>query len=175
MGLRHFRRGRCYATVDGVDSGESNEKKSRRLYRAALDTEVVPALSALGFEIEGRGGYLLRWNNDLGFATNIRESKWNKFGAEKFDILFSIWMIETDGRRVRWIWKPADEPWRYESPDAMEGLGQRMIDAVLCSAVPLAFAEFGPPAQERLAELARQTAPEAARAIGDGYPMNWDS
>ena len=38
-----------------------------------------------------------------------RQSKWNKFGAERFDVL-SIWMIETDSRRVRWIWKPAEEP-----------------------------------------------------------------
>lgn len=87
-------------------------------------------------------------------------------------------MIETDSRRVRWIWKPRPEPggdWRYESPDVIEGLGQRMIDAVLCSAVPLAFNHFGPPARERLAQIARQTAPEVAREIGDGYPMNWDS
>jgi hypothetical protein len=113
-----------------------------------------PALSDLGFEIH------------------------NKFGAEKFDVLFSILMIETDSRRVRWIWKPRPEPggdWRYESPDVIEGLGQRMIDAVLCSAVPLAFNHFGPPARERLAQIARQTAPEVAREIGDGYPMNWDS
>ncbi len=161
-----------------MDSEESNEKKFRRLFRAALNVEVEPALSALGFEIKGRGGYLLRWNNDLDFATNIRESKWNKFGTEKFDVLFSIWMVETDSRRVQWIWKPRHEPdsggWRYHSPDAMEGLGQRIIDAVLCSAVPLAFDVFGPPAHERLAQIARQTAPEVARTIGDGYPM-WDS
>jgi hypothetical protein len=162
-----------------VGADESNEKKFRRLFRAALNAEVEPALSALGFEIQGRGGYSLQWNSDLDFATNIRESKWNKFGAERFDVLFSIWMIETDSRRIRWIWMPTPDPdgggWRYDSPDAMEGLGQRMIDSVLCSAVPLAFNVFGPPAHERLAQIARETAPEAARAIGDGYPMDWDS
>ena len=157
---------------------ESNEKKFRPLFRAALNAEVEPALSALGFEIEGRGGYSLRWNSDFDFATNVREGKWNKFGAERFDVLFSIWMIETESRRVRLIWKPTPDlggGWRYDSPDAMEGLGQRILDAVLCSAVPLASNVFGPPAHKRLAQIARQTAPEAARVIGDGYPMNWDS
>lgn len=102
----------------------------------------------------------------------------DKFGAEKFDVLFTIWMIETESRRVRWTWKPTAEPggaWRYESPDAMQSLGQRLIDAVLCSAVPLALDAFGPPAHEGLAELARQTTPEVARNAGDGYLMNWDS
>ncbi len=161
-----------------MEGDESNEKKFRRLFRAALDAEVAPAFSALGFEIQGRGGYSLHWNDDLDFATNIREGKWNKFGAEKFDVLFSIWMIETESHRVRWIWKPRPDlggGWRYESPDAIEGLGQRVIDAVLCSAVPLAFNDFGPPVHERLAQLATQTGPAVAREIGDGYPMNWDS
>jgi hypothetical protein len=27
------------------------------------------------------------------FATNMRESKSNKFGAQRFEVLFSIWLI----------------------------------------------------------------------------------
>jgi hypothetical protein len=79
---------------------------------------------------------------------------------------------------VRWIWKPRPESgggWGYESPDAMNGLGQRIIDAILGSALPLALNDLGPPSDERLAELARQMAPNVARAIGDGYLMHWDS
>jgi len=88
-------------------NAESNEMNFRRFFRCALDTEVEPALSALGFEIEGKGGYSLRRNDGFDFATNIRESKGNRFGAEKFDVLFSIWMIESgEDRRVRGIWLP---------------------------------------------------------------------
>ena len=49
-----------------------------------------------------------------------------------------------------------------------------MIDAVLCSAAPLAFADFGPSAQERLAELARQTVQWLPEPLAMGIPMNWD-
>jgi hypothetical protein len=73
--------------------------------RVALDTELAPALTDVGFEIQGKGGYSIQWNSGLDLARNIRESKWNKFGAERFVVLFSIWMIETESRRVRWIWK----------------------------------------------------------------------
>lgn len=160
-----------------MGADESNEKRFRRLFRDALDSQVEPALSALGFAIEGPGGYSLRWSTALDFATNIREGKWNKVGAAKFDVLFSIWMIETESRRVRWIWKPQSElggGWRYDSPDAMNGLGQRIIDAILGSALPLGLKDLGPPSDERLAELASRTDPDVARATGDGYMMNWD-
>jgi hypothetical protein len=96
-----------------VGGDESNEKKFRRLFRAALDTEVEPGLSALGFKIEGTGGYSLPWSSALDFATNIREGKWNKFGVKKFDVDVLFSLDDRDGEsqgamdleaktRIRW-------------------------------------------------------------------------
>ena len=162
---------------DVVVEPESNERRFRRVYRTALATKLGPTLLDLGFE-GGKGEYVTSWNEDFDLRVMIRESKWNRFGSSTFDVLLSSSMTEKGSRRVRWIWKPTPErggDWRFESDDAVEGLGQKMIDAVLRSAVPLALDDFGPPSNQQLAELARRTGPDDARAIGDRYVMDWDS
>lgn len=110
---------------------ESNEKKFRRLFRAALDSEVEPGLSAFGFEIKGAGGCSLQWNDASEFARNIRESKWNTFGADEFEVLFSVWMIEDQERWVRGIWLPIPHQWRFDTVGALDGLGERLLDCIL--------------------------------------------
>ena len=154
---------------------ESNEKRFRRVYREALSTELGPALLAFGFAGE-KGGFAISWNDELDFAVIVRESKWNKFGSTKFEVLVSVWMMETESRRVRWIWKPdPNGGWTFETDESIDGLGQHMIDAVFRSAMPLALDAFGPPTDERVAELAGQTSLGDARALGDGSLMSWDS
>jgi hypothetical protein len=149
-----------------VDGEESNEKKLRRLYRTALGAEVEPALTAIGFEAKGRGGYRLNWNKDFDLATNIGESKSNKFGAESFDVVFSIWMIENEDQRVRGIWLPIPHQWKFDSSDAMDGLGDRLLEGILRSAVPLAVEKWGPPSRPEIADVATKTALEVARSNG---------
>lgn len=82
---------------------ESNEKQLRQFFRTALDTEVTPGLSRIGLETKGIGGYTSQWNDVFELATNIQESKWNKFGAERFEVLFSMWIVDAPERWVRGI------------------------------------------------------------------------
>jgi hypothetical protein len=155
---------RDHETVSGE---EGIEKKCRRIYRATLDAEVAPALSALGFEVKGRGGYSLLWNEGFDFSTNVRELKWNKFGAKKFDVDLSIWMIETtEDRWVRGIWLPIPHQWIFDSPEAMDGLGDRLLMGILHSAVPLAVEKWGPPSNAQIGAIAVESDLEAARSTG---------
>jgi hypothetical protein len=149
-----------------VGSNESFEKEARRLYRTALETEVAPALSMLGFEIKGKGGYSLQWNDAFEFVTNMSESKSNKFGAQRFEVLFSIWLMQSEDRHVRGIWLPIPRDWRFDSLEEMDGVGQRLLEGVLNSAVPLAEEKWGAPTNSELAAMAARTDLEAARSMG---------
>lgn len=155
---------------------ESNEKKFRKVYRAALASEIGPTLRALGFEGE-KGGYVAPWNDELRFAVTIRESKWNKFGAAKFQVLPNVWVLETNERGVRWIWVPNPDPdeWTFDTDEAIATVGRKLVDAILRSAVPLALEALGPPLDERMAAIAAQTSPGEARTLGNGYMMTEDS
>jgi hypothetical protein len=87
-----FGLGRTSARMMLVVGDGSNEKRFRQLYRTALETEVTPALTALGFDAMGeggRGGHRVQWNKDFDLATNIGESKWNKFG-DVFSHVFDL-------------------------------------------------------------------------------------
>jgi len=151
------------------------------VFRTALETEVAPALSALGFDVTEPGGCTIPWNDAYLLATNIRESKYNQFGAEQFDVLFSIWMIEEPpDRRVRGIWLPIPQQWSYDDPEAMTGIGGRLLDGIVRSAIPLATEKYGPPSDDQIAELAARTELSFAREIGEwhvpggdgwGYPV----
>ena len=158
-----------------MSGNESIEKEGRQLYRTALDTEVAPALSLLGFEFKGKGGYSLQWNDAFDFATNMRESKSNKFGAQKFGVLFSIWMMESEDRHVRGIWLPIPRNWTFDSLGAMDGLGDRLLDGVLHSAVPLAVEKWGPPSSSELAAMATMSDLEVARSMGAWHIPGGDS
>jgi hypothetical protein len=140
-----------------VSASESFEKQFRRGFRAALRTEVAPRLSEIGFEIEGLGGYSLRWNESFTFSTNIRESKRNKFGAQEFTVLFSIWMMEQSDRRVRGIWLPTPNELHFASLSEIETVGPRLLDGVLHSAVPLAVENWGDAAEPKVASLVAET------------------
>jgi hypothetical protein len=158
-----------------MGGNESIEKEGRRVYRTALDTEVAPALSMLGFEIKGRGGYLLQWNDSFEFATNVRESKSNKFGAQTFEVLFSIWMMESEDRHVRGIWLPIPNNWTYDSLEAMDGIGHRVLEGSLYSAVRLAVDKWGPPSNSELAAMVAETDLEVAGSIGAWHISGGDS
>jgi len=155
--------------MEPMSAAESQEKEFRRLFRAALSAEVTPVLSGIGFENEGIGGYSLRRNEAFTLATNIRESKRNKFGAAQFEVLFSIWMMEEPERWVRGIWLPTPHEWMFGSPEEMESVGARLLEGVLNSAVPLAAEKWGPPVSTEVASVAADTAPEAARQKGDWH------
>ena len=152
----------------------SSRRSARPCHRAREQREEVPKGISSGAgdgvgtssprrRLEGdKGEYVTPWNDELTLAVSTRESKWNKFGASRFDVIPTVYMIEKVSRRVRWIWKPIHEQdgaWRFESDEAIEGLGLRMTDAVLRSAVPLALDGFGPPLNESLAGWAEQTSP----------------
>jgi hypothetical protein len=158
-----------------MGGNESIEKEGRRLYRTALDAEVAPALSMFGFEIKGRGGYSLRWNDAFELATNMRESKSNKFGAQTFEVLFSIWMMESEDLRVRGIWLPIPSDWTFESLEAMDGVGHRLLEGVLYSAVPLATEKWGPPSNTELSAIATEPDLEVARSMGAWHIPGGDS
>jgi len=121
---------------------------------------------ALGFETKGRGGYRVQWNKDFELSTNIGDSKQNTFGNEKFDVLFSIWMIENKGQCVRGIWLPTSDPWQFDSAEAMVTLGDRLLDGILHSAVALAVEKWGAPLSPDIADLAVETPLEVARSTG---------
>jgi hypothetical protein len=93
----------------------------------------------------GRGGHRVQWNKDFDLATNIGESKWNKFGAETSSVMFSIWMIEREDQWVRGIWLPIPHQWKFESSEAMATVGGRLLEGILHSAIPLAADEWGDP------------------------------
>jgi len=152
-----------------VSSPQSHEKEFRRLFRTALDSEVTPALSRIGFETKGIGGYSLQWNDHVELATNIRESKWNKFGAEQFEVLFSIWMMEAPKRWVRGIWLPVPRRWTFGSPEEIETVGSRLLDGVLLSALSLAADRWGAPTSAEVAAVAAETPLEVARDSGDWH------
>lgn len=146
----------------------SHEKEFRRLFRAALSSEVTPVLSGIGFKYED-GGYWLSWNESFTLATNIRESKWNKFGAEQFEVVFSIWMIEEPDRWVRGIWLPIPHQWKFDSPDEMGTLGARLLVGILRSAIPLAVERWGAPRGAETASVALETTLEVARQTGEWH------
>jgi hypothetical protein len=148
-----------------VGTRGSKEKEFRRGFLAALD-EVADAFSGFGFEIKGPGGYSLRWNDTFELATNIRESKRNRFGADEFEVLFSIWMMEDPDRFVRGIWLPIPREWTFNSPEQISGVAGRLLDGVLRSAVPLAGEEWGLPSREEVASVASKTPLDAARELG---------
>ena len=149
-------------------AAKSHEKEFRRLFRAALSDEVTPALGEIGFECED-GGCSLRWNDAFTLAPNIGESKWNKFGAEQFQVLFSIWMIEEPDRWVRGIWLPIPQQWRFDTRDEMETVGGRLLKGILHSAVPLAEERWGVPQSAEAASVAAQTTLAVARQTGEWH------
>lgn len=116
---------------------------------------MAPALSALGFETQGAGGYSLRWNGHFDFTTNVRPHKWHTFQG-KFDAQFSIWMMEAEDESVRGIWLPVSDEWRYESPESMDDLGDRLREGILGSAVPLAVEQWGHPSDREIAALSQR-------------------
>ncbi len=140
-----------------VSASESFEKEFRRGFRTILREEVGPKLSAVGFEIEGLGGYSVQWNESFTFATNIRESKSNKFGDQEFRVLFSIWMMEQPDRRVRGIWLPTPNELSFGSLAELEAVGPTLLDGVLRSAVPLAVEKWGVPTQTRVSSVAAES------------------
>jgi hypothetical protein len=143
----------------------SPETEFRRIFRAALSDEVTPALSAIGFECED-GGCSLRWNDAVTLAPNIGESKWNKFGAEQFQVLFSIWVIEEPDRWVRAIWLPIPQEWKVGTRDEMGKVGGRLLRGILHSAIPLAAKRWGVPQSAEAASMASQTTLAVARQAG---------
>lgn len=143
----------------------SKETEFRKGFLSALD-EVADALSDLGFEVKGPGGYSLRWNSTFELATNIRESKWNRFGAEQFEVPFSIWMMEDPDRFVRGIWLPIPHEWTFDSPEEMGGIATRLLDGIIRSALPLAVEKWGPPSREEVASVALEASLDAARELG---------
>ena len=120
----------------------------------------------LGFEIRGKGGYSLQWNDTFDFATNMRESKSKKFGAQRFEVLFSIWLMQSEDRHVCGIWLPIPRDWTFDSLEEMGGVGQRLLEGVLNSAVPLAEEKWVAPSNSELAVMAARTDLGVARSMG---------
>lgn len=61
---------------------------------------------SLGFELAGKAGFPLRWNDAFDLVPSIRESKWNRFGSERFEVLFTIWVVHVLGHptvALRWL------------------------------------------------------------------------
>jgi hypothetical protein len=159
----------CEREDRAVGAAKSKEGQFRQLFLSALDTETAPALSALGFEIKGPGGYSLQWNEAFELATNIRESKNNRFGAEQFEVLISIWMMEAPDRHVRGIWLPIPNGWKFDDPETMGAVGNRLLAGVLRSAIPLAVERWGLPSKVEIAEVASETPANVAREIGSWH------
>jgi hypothetical protein len=74
--------------------------------------------------------------------------------------------MQSEDRHVRGIWLPIPRDWTFDSLEEMDGVGQRLLEGVLKSAVPLAEEKWGAPSNSELAAIAARTDLEVARSMG---------